>query len=94
MSESINTFKERLDKLRHTREGFLWINLPSPRPHGTTGSPVRPHKLKIKGKIYEYKLQHWAAMLIQQLHSGSYTGWAKKVSQIIFNFVYCHPIFI
>jgi len=33
---SINSFKGRLDKIRRTRMGFLWIlyDPQSPRPHG------------------------------------------------------------
>ena len=48
---SINSFKGRLDKIRKTRMGFMWIlNGPqSPRPHGD-GTPVRPHKV---GCFYE-----------------------------------------
>ena len=46
---SINSFKGRLDKIRKTRMGFLWIlNGPqSPRPHGDW-TPVRPHKVRYK----------------------------------------------
>jgi len=46
---SINSFKGRLDKIRKTRMGFLWIlhGLQSPRPHGD-GTPVRPHKVSYK----------------------------------------------
>jgi len=37
---SINSFKGRLDKIRKTRKGFLWIlhGSQSPRPHGN-GTP-------------------------------------------------------
>ena len=42
-------FKGRLDKIRKTRMGFLWIlhGPQSPRPHGD-GTPVRPHKVSYK----------------------------------------------
>ena len=45
---SISAFKGRLDKLRQTRVGLLWINEPSTWPNGTIGSPVRPHKVRYK----------------------------------------------
>jgi len=46
---SINSFKGRLDKIRRTRMGFLWIlyDPQSPRPHGDR-TPVRPHKVSHK----------------------------------------------
>jgi len=46
---SMNSFKGRLDKLRRTRMGFLWIRhgLQSPRPNGDW-TPVRPHKVSYK----------------------------------------------
>jgi len=46
---SINSFKGRLDKIRKTRMGFLWIlhGPQSPRPHGDR-TPVRPHKVRYK----------------------------------------------
>ena len=46
---SINSFKGRLDKIRKTRMGFLWIlhGPQSPRPHGDW-TPVRPHKVSYK----------------------------------------------
>ena len=46
---SINSFKGRLDKIRKTRMGFLWIlyGPQSPRPHGDR-TPVRPHKVSYK----------------------------------------------
>jgi len=47
---SINSFKGRLDKIRKTRMGFLWImhGPQSPRPHGDR-TPVRPHKVSYIG---------------------------------------------
>jgi len=46
---SINSFKSRLDKIRKTRMGFLWIlhGLQSPRPDGD-GTHVRPHKVSYR----------------------------------------------
>ena len=46
---SMNSFKGRLDKIRKTRMGFLWIlhGPLSPRPHGDRTS-VRPHKVSHK----------------------------------------------
>jgi len=46
---SINSFKGRLDKIRKTRMGFLWIlyGPQSPRHHGDQ-TPVRPHKVSHK----------------------------------------------
>ena len=46
---SINSFKGRLDKIRKTRMGFLWIlhGPQIPRPHGDW-TPVRPHKVSYK----------------------------------------------
>ena len=46
---SINSFEGRLDKIRKTRMGFLWIlyGLQSPKPHGDQ-TPVRPHKVSYK----------------------------------------------
>jgi len=46
---SINSFKGRLDKIRKTRMGFLWIlhGPHSPRHHGDW-TPVRPHKVSCK----------------------------------------------
>jgi len=46
---SINSFKGRLDKIRKTMMGFLWIlhGPQSPRPHGNR-TPVRPHKMNDK----------------------------------------------
>ena len=39
---SMPSIKGRLDKLRHTRVGFLWIN---PLRYKMTGSPVRPRNV-------------------------------------------------
>ena len=46
---SINSFKGRLDKIRKTRMGFLWIlhGPQSPGPHEDR-TPVRPHKMSHK----------------------------------------------
>jgi len=53
---SINSFKGRLDIIRKTSMGFLWIvhGPQSPRPHGD-GTPVRPHKVSYKVS-YVYKI--------------------------------------
>ena len=49
---SIKSFKGRLDKIRKTRMGFLWIlhGPQSPRPRGDW-TPVRPHKVSYKVSI-------------------------------------------
>ena len=50
---SINSFKDRLDKIRKTRMGILWIlhGPQSPMPHGDW-TPVRPHKVSYKVSYY------------------------------------------
>jgi len=54
---SINSFKGKLDKIRKTGMGFLWIlhGPQSPRPHGDR-TTVRPHKVSHKVS------HHWAVV--------------------------------
>ena len=61
---SINSFKGRLDKIRKTRMGFLWIlhGLQSLRLHGD-GTPVRPHKVSYKVSNIA-KLSHFTLFCI------------------------------
>jgi len=47
---SMPSGKGRLDKLKHTQKGF-YDNLLSPRPHRTTGSLVRPRKVRYMYKV-------------------------------------------
>ena len=55
---SINSLKGRLDKIRKTRMGFLWIlhGPQSPRPHGGW-IPVRPHNVSYKVSIILYRMK-------------------------------------
>ena len=52
---SINSFKGRLDKIRKTRMGFLWIlyDPQSPRPHGDK-TPMKPHKVIHKVSHFDF----------------------------------------
>jgi len=58
---SINSFNGRLDKIRRTRMGFLWIlyDLQSPRPLGDR-TPVRPHKVshKVSHNVFSPIMNH------------------------------------
>jgi len=53
---SINAFKWRLDKLRQTTVGFLWISPLSPRLR-MIGPPLRPHKVRYKER-YQHRTQN------------------------------------
>ena len=73
---SINSFKGRLDKIRKTRMGFLWIlhGPQSPRPHGDW-TPVRPHKVSYKVSYNDDDDDESMALILS--HIARFSGMVK-----------------